>query len=266
MKKIFSMILAIAMIATLALSVSAFRNNIGNHTENEDFDIPKAQTAPVIDGFITNDNEWAGALVRELSRDNVTDGVHGFHTSFEGAVIYYMWNEAGIYIYADVSDSTFPYKQAYDDCTDTNWEWILCEGVHFIVWADESLEGPEGNRGSVFHWALIPLDIEDQPRIAERMTIELNGYAYDPEGTQIASEVTPNGYTIEAFIPSELWALSSPAIEIVEGTVLPLTAIVFNRNPGPSDYSYRDSTWYDAINSNKYYLVGTPAGASADAE
>ena len=253
MKRIFSIILAIALSAALTLTSAAYRNNVGNHEENIGYDIPKAMCAPTIDGKITSPGEWAGALERVLDSSNITDGLLGEHDSFEGASIYYMWNEAGLYIYADITDSSFPSKMGSKDASGDDAAYI-CEGLHLMIYTDDALTGII--LGSLFHMSLIPTDGASTPFIGDRFSAGFMSYTYDPAGAVIASTVTESGYTLEALIPASVFSSAN----ITEGTTLPISAYVYDRDENGEDHLYRDSTWYDAVDSNKYTLTDTPAG------
>ena len=65
MKKTLSLLLAV--ICALSMAVCA----MADATNNEQREIPKAATAPTIDGKITGD-EWDNALVCKVNKDTTT--------------------------------------------------------------------------------------------------------------------------------------------------------------------------------------------------
>lgn len=248
MKKTLSFIFAaVLVISSLALSSFAAA------TENESFEIPKTVKAPVIDGKVDGD-EWSNALVRTLTADNVTD-VTNTDLAFQGATFRWMWDDAGLYLFAEINDSTestvvhAPNVGTYNSG----------DGIQVCVYASDEFEG--SNVTNLFFYSLIPQATDGNPYIGEHFVYGDGGSGLDVPASdaKIASVKDGSSYKIEAFIAKESWAKSDPAIVIAEGAVLPLANIVME-NDGSTQALFTDTAWFSGINSNKYKLVNTEAG------
>lgn len=249
MKKALSFIFAaILIISSLALT------SFAAGTENENFEIPKAVKPPVIDGKIDG-NEWDNALVRTLTKDNVTD-VTNTDTSFQGATFRWMWDDAGLYLFAEINDSTAPEKSHEPNAGSYN----SGDGIQVCIYASDEFEG--ANVTNLFFYSLIPQATDGNPYIGEHFVYGDGGSGIDVPASEakIASVVSGSSYTIEAFIAKESLAKSDPAIVIAEDAVLPLANIVMDQD-GATQALFTDTAWFSGINSNKYKLVNTEAGA-----
>lgn len=91
-------LLVIAMTAVLLISLFAVNLSAA------ELSIPRALTAPVIDGKI-NADEWANALAIDMKQDNL-NWVLDVNPSSGNSMYYFMWDAGYIYFAADVKDTT----------------------------------------------------------------------------------------------------------------------------------------------------------------
>ena len=243
MKKI-SVLLLCVMVMTAMLAVSSF----AGATSNTSFDIPKAAVSPVIDAEMTGD-EWNGALVRKLNADNM-DEITNAGIPMTEASFYFMWDDAGLYFFADViNDTSFNEQPAAGQGS-----YNSGNGVQLCIYASSDLEGSVP--GSMFFFSLCPFANDGNPYIGDHHTYSDGNSGVDVTEAVIASAETNDGYTIECFIPAEVFAKTNPAIEIKEGTVLPMANIVMFREDG-AQALFCDTAWFSAVNSNKYTLAAS---------
>lgn len=248
MKKALSFIfIAILVISSLSLT------SLAAATENENFEIPKTVKPPVIDGKIDGD-EWDNALVRVLTVDNITD-VTNTDLVFQGATFRWMWDDAGLYLFAEINDSTESSVTHEPNVGSYN----SGDGIQVCVYASDEFEG--SNVTNLFFYSLIPQATDGNPYIGEHFVYGDGGSGLDVPASEakIASTVSGSSYTIEAFIAKESWAKSDPAIVIAEGAVLPLANIIMDQD-GATQALFTDTAWFSGINSNKYKLTNTEAG------
>ncbi|PWM45928.1 MAG: hypothetical protein DBX47_03700 [Clostridiales bacterium] len=120
MKKVFSLILVFTMVT----SVFSFVSNaqaVGQFETNDDgaVIIPFAEQSPIIDGQIS-ENEWAGAAEFTIDFDTASFVIDGKTTYPNTAkqpkasgTFYYLWNYDGLYVYADIKDTTTAWTSNY---------------------------------------------------------------------------------------------------------------------------------------------------------
>ena len=247
MKKIISLL----VIAVLLIS-SAAMSSFAAGTENEKFDISKANQAPVIDGKIDGD-EWDNALVRTLKADNVTD-VTNTDIAFQGATFRWMWDDAGMYLFAEITDAT----KATTVHAPNAGSYNSGDGIQVCVYAGADLEGSAV--GTLFFYSLVIAD-DGNAYIGEHFVYGDGGSGGDVPANEAAIAAVAGGssYAIEAFIAKEAWAKSSPAIAIAEGASLPLANIIMDQNDS-AQALFTDTAWFSGINSNKYTLTNAVAG------
>ena len=247
MKKIISL-----LVITVLLISSAMITSFAAGTENEKFDIPKANQAPVIDGKIDGD-EWDNALVRTLTADNITD-VTNTDITFQGATFRWMWDDAGMYLFAEITDTT----KATTVHAPNAGSYNSGDGIQVCVYASPDGEG--SNVGTLFFYSLVIAD-DGNAYIGEHFVYGDGGNGQDvPAGeAAVAAVAGGSSYTIEAFIAKEAWAKSDPAIVIAEGASLPLANIIMDQNDS-AQALFTDTAWFSGVNSNKYTLTNAVAG------
>ena len=247
MKKIVSLlVIAVLLISSAAISSFAAA------AENEKFDIPKANQAPVIDGKIDGD-EWDNALVRTLNADNITD-VTNTDIAFQGATFRWMWDDAGMYVFAEITDATAATTVHAANAGSYN----SGDGIQICVYASPDGEG--STVGTLFFYSLVIAD-DGNAYIGEHFVYGDGGNGADIPASEAAVAAVAGGssYTVEAFIAKEAWAKSDPAIVIAEGASLPLANIVMDQND-TAQALFTDTAWFSGINSNKYTLTSASAG------
>lgn len=246
MKKFTALfICAVMLVAMCSIGVNAAAST------GEAFNIPKAATAPTINGVIDGD-EWDGALTRVLTADNVDDPT-GANNGFEGATFYWMWDDAGMYVYIDAKDTTASAGQPAGGTGSYN----SGDGAQVCIYTSGDIDGSA--HATLFFFSLCPYADDGNCYIGEHFVYGTDSAGANVDDAKIAAVDTDAGYTIEAFISKEAFAKSEPAIVIAEGCVLPLANIIMNSD-GSSQSLFTDTAWFSGINSNKYTLVSDPAG------
>ncbi len=252
MKKLMSVCM------TVILACSIFTAGISAEaTTNEQYNIPKANTAPVIDGKITDD-EWDNALVRELTADNVSDPSNT-GLDFAGATFRWMWDDAGMYVFASVNDTTEP--DAYPVGGDGSYN--SGDGIQVCIYADDTLTGSEIE--TLFFFSMIPKADDGKAYVGEHFVYGIGTAGDNVDEAQIAVQNKDGGYDIECFIAKEAFVKSTPPVEIKEGTVLPLANIVMEKD-GATQALFTDTAWFSGVDSNKYTLTSDVAGHVEKAE
>ena len=95
MKKILTGVLAVSLLASLAISASALE-------DEERTDVTVYYNTPTIDGTINN-GEWDQANALDVTADNAM--LWGGDEINNLVYFYYSWDEQGLYLAADVSDT-----------------------------------------------------------------------------------------------------------------------------------------------------------------
>lgn len=242
----------LAALMTVVLIASMFTVLVyADASTNESFDIPKAAVAPVIDGKITDD-EWDNALVRVLTKDNVSEPT-AVGLEFAGATFRWMWDDAGLYVFAQVTDKTV----ADSAPAGGSGSYNSGDGVQVCIYADPTLSGSE--MYTLFFFSLMPKADDGNAYIGEHFVYGTGATGADVDEAKIAVSYNDNGYDIECFIAKEAFAQSEPAIVIKEGTSLPLANIVMEKD-GATQALFTDTAWFSGVDSNKYTLTSAVAG------
>lgn len=244
MKKLFSLLLVILFVVFMAIPVSA------GATNDAQYNIPKAAAAPTIDGKITDD-EWNNALALQLNKDT-TDAVAGTLDTCPESTFYWMWNDAGLYFFADVKDTTdsgiaHPLNAGSYNSGD---------GVQFCIYPDVTASG--SNVGDLYFWSLVIAE-GGVAEIGEHFVFGTGAAGGDVEDAVIVGTKNGTSYTVEAFMPTVCWGGSNKPLEIAEGTTFAMTNVIMEHD-GTTQSLIIDSGWFDANITNKYTLSGDVAG------
>ncbi|MGN1408896.1 MAG: sugar-binding protein [Eubacteriales bacterium] len=245
MKKIFT-----ALILAAALTVSSAVVTGAAATENEERSIPKAAVAPTIDGVITED-EWANALAIKVNADT-TNAVAGSLDTCPDATYYWMWDDAGIYFFGDVKDET------ENGAVHTYGEgsYNSGDGIQFCIYPDTTMTG--STAFTLYFWSLV-VCADGEVGVGEHFTFGTGSQGFDVPEVKAACTKTGNSYTIEAFLPAEVWTDSIPPLEIAEGTTFSMANVLMEHD-GITQSLMSDTAWFDGANSNKYTLTNDVAG------
>ncbi len=235
-----------------ALCTASFSTPVGaDSTENVQYYIPKATAAPTIDGVVTED-EWNNALKLRLGEEN-TERLMGLVEVCPEADCYWLWDEAGIYFYGDVRDTTVsdivhePGKGSYNSG----------DGLQFCIYPDTTVIGEAP--GNMYFFSLV-VNTQGEASVGDHFT-----YGKVHTGADVPSVVaacTQNGasYTIEAFFPASVFAKSTTPIPMEANTTFAMTHVIMETN-GTSQALLIDSAWFYAPEANKYTLIDRAAGA-----
>lgn len=245
MKKLFpSIILAAALVFSAAVSTGAAA------TENEQRSIPKAATPPTIDGVITGD-EWDNALAVKVNADT-TNAVAGSLDTCPDATYYWMWDDAGIYFFGDVKDSTE--NGAVHNYGDGSYN--SGDGIQFCIYPDTTMSGSDAF--TLYFWSLV-ICSEGEVGVGEHFTFGTGAQGFDVPEVKAVGTKNGNDYTIEAFLPAEVWVDSIPPLEIEEGTTFSLANVLMEHD-GITQSLMTDTAWFNGASSNKYTLTSDTAG------
>lgn len=256
MKKVFSILILSALLLSI---VGGGGGNFiyAEAANNLKFDVPKASAPPEIDGKMTGD-EWNNALVRVLTPDNVSDPANSGLVC-QGATFYWMWDDAGIYVFADVKDATVSTSIP----TAGTGTYNAGDGIQVCIYADPTFEG--ANPTQLFFYSLIPSASDGNPYIGEHFVYSDGASGKPVPEAKLATVKTSSGYTIEAFISKDSLAKSDPPIVVKEGCVLPLANIVMEHD-GSTQGLFTDTAWFSGVNANKYTLTASITAGPAQAE
>ncbi len=248
MKKLFAMLLA----SVCALSMAA---TAGAYSEDGQFDIPMANTAPTIDGVITGD-EWDNALTVAMNKDTM-NAISGTTDTAPDATFYWMWNYDGLYFFADVKDNTAPDTKHPAN----NGSYNSGDGVQFCIYPDVTASG--SNVGDLYFWSLVVTN-EGKAEIGEHFVFGTGSAGGDVEDAVIACTTNGSSYTLEAFMPCVCWESSNKPITVVEGTTFAMTNVIMEQDGGTQSLLI-DSGWFDANITNKYTLSADKIAGHVDA-
>ncbi len=243
MKKLLASLMALTTVSSLAVGVSAAAST------NEEFTIPFASTAPVIDGVI-DEGEWDNALVRELDASNVDEPTK-IGTKFEGATFHWMWDDAGIYFAAEVTDTT-PMAEPYKEPGVGSYN--AKDAVQVCIYGDPTATGSSVK--TLLFYSFAPTSTTGEALIGEHFCYGNGSTGADVpagEGDVAATYNKGKGFVVEGFIAKEGLAKTEPSIEFGDGTSLPLANIVLDEVNGKTSI-FTDTAWFDATKSNKYIL------------
>ncbi len=243
------------LLACLCIGAMAVHTQAAS-TFNEQFNIPKAGSAPVIDG-VFDDSEWENALCRVLSKDSTTPLV-GAEKDFPATYLYWMWDENGLYYFADVPDVTAPATVH----TAGNGSYNSGDGVQMGIYPDVTQSGNDNN---VLYFYSMAVASDGSAVIGEHFIHGTGSAGKDVEGAVIACTQNGTNYTLEAFIPARCWTGSNPPLVFEAGTTFAMTNVLMEQDGG-SQSLFIDSSWFDGTSANKYTLTNDPAGKESDVE
>jgi len=243
MKKLLAILLATLCVASMAVVVNA------GATKNEARNIPMAATAPTIDGVITGD-EWDKALTLSLNK-NTCDAIIGTMDNAPEATLRLMWNDKGLYLFADVKDTT-----ACDPLPRNSGSYNSGDGIQLCLYPDVTKSGTAS--GDLYFWSLVVAE-GDKAEIGEHFVYSDGLAGVDVEDAVVAATKNGSSYTIEGFIPSACWKSSKVPVNFTKGTTFALTNVLMEHN-GVEQTLLADSAWFDGANSNKYTLSADVAG------
>ncbi|MBE6599177.1 MAG: hypothetical protein E7638_07025, partial [Ruminococcaceae bacterium] len=191
-KKLFTLLLSAMCVAGLAVTANA------DATLMEEREIPRATIAPTIDGEITG-NEWEGALVIEINHDN-TDEIYGdfFTTRCPDTTVRWMWDDAGLYVFAEVNDTTKPTIVHNPNTGHYN----SGDGIQFCMYPN--VEDIGETEGMLYFWSLV-INTAGEAEVGEHFVYGRGGsYGNDVEAVIADCTKSDDKYTIEAFFPADV--------------------------------------------------------------
>ena len=244
MKKIFALLLAVACISVMAISVSA------EHSLLQEFEIPKAAAAPTLDG-VMSDGEWDGALAIPVNIDT-TQIITGTEESLPSAVYYYMWDDAGLYLFFDVDDKTD--TGVYH--TGKTGSYNSGDGIQLNIYPDTSITG--SSIGDMYFISIV-VDVDEEVCIGDHFVYGDGGSGGNVPGAVGACTLDDAAYKMEVFIPAEAFAESTTPIKFEAGTTFGLANILMNSN-GTGDTTLAcDSAWFNDGNAVNTYTFAAGA-------
>ncbi|MBE6599039.1 MAG: DUF4838 domain-containing protein [Ruminococcaceae bacterium] len=246
MKKLLPLLLASLCALGLASAVHG-----GTPTVQEQRYIPKASTAPVIDGFMSR-GEWDNALAVPVNEDNTAE-MYGSSTATvcPDSMFYWMWDDNGLYLFADINDTTTPDTVL----TPNSGHYNLGDGIQAIMFPDLTAIGAAQNRQYV--WSMVVAS-GGKAEVGEHYVYGTS-YQIGRDVEAVIADCSTNGsaYKLEVFFPSEVFTPSEKPILIREGTTFAMINVVMEMM-GSAQSLYADSAWFNAPYCNKYTLVSTP--------
>ncbi|MCQ2431605.1 MAG: hypothetical protein MJ175_03280 [Clostridia bacterium] len=132
MKKIFVLALAVLMIASLAVSVSAL-------PAGQRIDVTVYKNSPVLDGVINN-GEWDYANAIIMSEENCVPWAGEINNAVN---FYYSWDDEGLYIAAEISDT--------EVCQPDDIAGVYGMDAFQIALDPHGLLGDDGQGGGMFY-------------------------------------------------------------------------------------------------------------------
>lgn len=250
MKKILSVVLAIAMIASImALGSSAIESA---------YDVPKAAAAPKIDGVI-DANEWANALAVPVDSDNLNWVLSNADSSLSaGSVIYMMWDETALYVAANILDTTLS-----SDQPGSGEALNKGDTVQLCFFADEGASNGSGS--SNLFWDFTPwTDDGHDPATAESYE---HFAAADTTAVDLKSTVNGSAYTLEFALKWSDFGTYVPDYEAqykgAAGTQMIIELCVIDTDTdGAQSLGYVADAWCDPASTPVYTLTNAAAGAA----
>lgn len=213
--------------------------------EKAEYEIPKAATAPVIDGTCSED-EWKDALTRTLTNENTVE-VAGGKIVCQGATFRYLWDENGLYVCAEINDATLSSKHVAG-----NGSYNSKDGAQIAIYIDKTCTA--GAVGKLFFFSLCPEADDGKAYIGEHFIYGNGSTGKDVPDAAIASSKTETGYIIECRIDAAAFAKADPAIKLEAGTELALVNVILDHN-GSTQALFVDTAWFNAPNTSVYYLA-----------
>lgn len=250
MKKILS--LAVSALLLLSLfGAAAFAY------DPVSYDIPKAVTAPVIDGAM-GDGEWDNALVVEMMPlADLNYVVDSNNALGEGTAFRFMWDESNLYYLISVADTSVPDSAPpYGDALNSG------DGVQFGVFGPTG--GDAGVGESHLFFTMHPKTDNGSPDLYEHFNI-VDQIANDTHGAKIASTFqNDSAYTVEGYIPWSVFATIykngfTDEIKGVSGQQLRISCVVMELN-GSDQSLITKGGWFNFDETDIYTLTDAPAG------
>ena len=213
--------------------------------------IPRALTAPVIDGKI-NADEWENALAIDMKQDNL-NWVLDINPSSGNSMFYFMWDAGYIYFAADVRDTTVSdiipsYGAALNSGDGTQW----------AVYGMDSTGGTTEGEQMMF-FSIHPKTDNSRPDVYEHF----NQIAQIADA-EIASVFNGSAYTLECAMPFSVFAAAYAngfinEIKGVTGQQWKMDLVIMDAD-GSDQSLGTNAAWFDPAASNTYTLVDTGAG------
>ncbi|MBQ2546119.1 MAG: hypothetical protein II557_07510, partial [Clostridia bacterium] len=221
----------------------------GTPTYATNYQIPKTEKVPTIDG-VKDAGEWDDALIMRVNANSTH--VIGATDTAPDATFYYKWNDDGIYLFANVLDSTEPFT-IHDP---GEGSYNSGDGIQLNIYPDTEITG--GVAGMIYFWSLV-VNSEGTASVGEHFIYSDGNSGVDVPDVVAACTKDGTNYTIEAFFPVSVWTESDPPLEIKEGTTFGMTNVVMEEDEGLQDLIV-DSAWFNADNQvNTYTLAGAAA-------
>jgi hypothetical protein len=229
----------------------------GTPTYATNYQIPKAKAAPTIDG-VRDAGEWDDALIMRINRNSAYPGGLPEAETPPDATFYYMWSEDGLYLFANVLDSTEPFTVHAPG----EGSYNSGDGVQLNVYPDTEITG--GVAGLIYFWSLV-VNSDGGASVGEHFIFSDGSSGADVPDVKAACTQDGTNYTIEAFFPASVWTESDPAIEFKEGTRFGMTNVVMEEDEGVQTLMC-DSAWFNEGNQINTYTLSASGTGSAAAE
>lgn len=242
MKKLLVLALtAVLIMSLLTINVSA-----------ADFSIPKALTAPTVDGKI-NADEWANALAIDMKQDNL-NWVASVNPSTGNSMFYFMWDAEFIYFAADVKDTTVASNMpAFGGALNVG------DGTQWAIYGMDSTAGNAEGEQQLF-FSIHPKTDSGAPDVYEHFSI-----IDQIPAAKIAAVFNGAAYTLECAMPFATFAeaFGNGFINEIKGVVgqqwkMDLVLMDADEDGGQSLGTY--GSWFDPAPANVFTLADTGAG------
>ncbi len=247
-KKLFTLILSAMCVAGLVVSANA-----GEPTYKENRQIPRAATAPVIDGVITDD-EWDNALTININSDNTEEIFgDGYGTSCPESVFRFMWSPDGLYFFGEVADTTDPAVKHAEN----HGHYNSGDGLQLCIYPN--VNDTDAIHGKLYFWTMVVAG-SGKAEVGEHYVYGSGAeIGVDVDAVEAAAVKDGTAYTYEAFFPAFLFTATDTPLMFKDGITFAMTNCVLEAE-GFTQYLYSDSAWFDATWMNKYTFVNTKAG------
>jgi hypothetical protein len=241
-------LLALAITAVLFLSMFSF------NVSAADLSIPKALTAPAIDGKI-NADEWKNALAIDVKQDSL-NWVAKVNPSTGDSKMYFMWDANNIYFAADVKDTTVSsILPKFGEALNSG------DGTQLAIYGIDATTNPAPQDGSeLLFFSVHPKTDSGAPDVYEHFSIKSQ-----IKEAKIASAFNGAAYTIECAIPFSTLATakSNGFINEIKGIVgqkWKMDLIIMDADETGGQSLGTNAAWFDPTTSNTYTLADTGAG------
>lgn len=240
--------LALATTAVLFLSLFTF------NVSAADLSIPKALTAPTIDGKI-NADEWKDALSVDMNQ-TLLNWVASVNPSTGASKFYFMWDANNLYYAADVKDTTVSsLVPAFGAALNVG------DGTQLSIYGKDATTSPAPMDGSeLLFFSVHPKTDSGAPDVYEHF----NTINQIPEA-KIASVFSGAAYTLECAIPFSTLAkvYGNGFINEIKGIVgqqWKMDLIIMDADDAGGQSLGTNASWFDPTTSNTYTLADTGAG------